>query len=204
MMLHSRPSKGLSVVAGGWLKLTPVALCRLMSCLSDCTLGCACRYALNTAGAAARIFTSIQENAGAAMLRGAIISECRQGWASPGAAALKVLAARLQGCACSEARGAGRGALPVLQLKASPRLLHTPSHEYQPCWMLPQAQRSTPSWRCRLSSMAAVRAKQSAARGKRHKVHPWASGWRFSAGQRSRAMYAGRSPEGPSFMRFCA
>lgn len=32
-------------------------------------------YALNTAGAAARIFTSIQEKAGAAMLRGAIISE---------------------------------------------------------------------------------------------------------------------------------
>ncbi|KAL4429561.1 hypothetical protein ABPG77_008610 [Micractinium sp. CCAP 211/92] len=31
-------------------------------------------YALNTAGAAARIFTSIQENAGPAMLRGAIIS----------------------------------------------------------------------------------------------------------------------------------
>ncbi|EFN54382.1 hypothetical protein CHLNCDRAFT_135683 [Chlorella variabilis] len=31
-------------------------------------------YALNTAGAAARIFTSVQENAGAAMLRGAVIS----------------------------------------------------------------------------------------------------------------------------------
>lgn len=46
-----------------------------------------CRYALNTAGAAARIFTSIQENAGPAMLRGAIISECRQGWQLSGVAA---------------------------------------------------------------------------------------------------------------------
>lgn len=35
-------------------------------------------YGLNTAGAAARIFTSVQEQAGAAMLRGAVISE-RQG-----------------------------------------------------------------------------------------------------------------------------
>jgi uncharacterized protein with PQ loop repeat len=34
-------------------------------------------YGLNTAGAAARIFTSAQEAAGAAMLRGAIVSECR-------------------------------------------------------------------------------------------------------------------------------
>ena len=34
-------------------------------------------YSLNSAGAAARIFTSIQENAGPAMLRGAIISESR-------------------------------------------------------------------------------------------------------------------------------
>ena len=33
-------------------------------------------YALNAVGAAARIFTSIQEKAGGAMLRGAIISEC--------------------------------------------------------------------------------------------------------------------------------
>lgn len=33
-------------------------------------------YGLNTAGAAARIFTSIQEKAGDAMLRGAVISEC--------------------------------------------------------------------------------------------------------------------------------
>ncbi len=32
-------------------------------------------YGLNTAGAAARIFTSIQEKAGVAMLRGAVISE---------------------------------------------------------------------------------------------------------------------------------
>lgn len=36
-------------------------------------------YGLNTAGAAARIFTSIQEQAGPAMLRGAVISE-RGGW----------------------------------------------------------------------------------------------------------------------------
>lgn len=36
-------------------------------------------YALNSVGAAARIFTSIQEKAGPAMLRGAIISECRTG-----------------------------------------------------------------------------------------------------------------------------
>jgi hypothetical protein len=33
-------------------------------------------YSLNVAGSAARIFTSIQENAGPAMLRGALLSEC--------------------------------------------------------------------------------------------------------------------------------
>lgn len=33
-------------------------------------------YSLNVAGSAARIFTSIQENAGPAMLRGAVLSEC--------------------------------------------------------------------------------------------------------------------------------
>ena len=33
-------------------------------------------YGLNTAGAAARIFTSVQERAGAAMLRGALIGAC--------------------------------------------------------------------------------------------------------------------------------
>lgn len=40
-------------------------------------------YSLNVAGSAARIFTSIHEQAGAAMLRGAVISECpRARWAS--------------------------------------------------------------------------------------------------------------------------
>lgn len=36
-------------------------------------------YALNAVGASARIFTSIQEKAGPAMLRGAVISECGRG-----------------------------------------------------------------------------------------------------------------------------
>ena len=50
-------------------------------------------YALNAAGAAARIFTSIQEQAGAAMLRGAMISEWRQGRVGRTASA-----GRQQGC----------------------------------------------------------------------------------------------------------
>lgn len=63
----------------GWPGRLPPRLCSLPGCAlvapPGASPGPACRYALNTVGAAARIFTSIQEQAGPAMLRGAIISE---------------------------------------------------------------------------------------------------------------------------------
>ena len=106
-------------------------------------------YALNTAGAAARIFTSVQENAGAAMLRGAVISEWQQA---------------AYGSSSAARRDAPVPPFPMMQLPGcfhplmAPALVAAHGPLQAPC--------STAHWLCKLSSMPQRR--RRTARKRRH------------------------------------